>query len=472
MRFFVLTFFLVFTSIGFGQIVASTTNYDFGDIYNGSQSYVDIVFTNKTGKTQYLLTIDKPQDVYYIFSGKKMLPDSSIVIRMKVNDGIKGRFNYQVDIYFSDSNTSTPIYLNGTIKEVTSNPLTDCPEFNNNPTNNPLEFTVIIKVIDSLTRLPISNSKVYLVERGELVGEFNTNQKGIIQRSIPLGLYYITAEKESYFPNFFEGYINATRNYVEIELSQPDETVITPDPIPVFTEPEIDTTEVVFVPVVDTTTIVFEPEVDTVVEITEPTIIPDLAEIPDTILNPDYFKFNNITFILDASSSMNASGKMDLLKMSMIELVKILRPEDNITVLKYAAVAEVILEHTSGGKKEEIIAVIKGIKTSGSTAGGDAIKTAYGLNQEKYLAQNNNLVIMITDGLFNTGSTDYSATIENNYKKYGTRFTVVGIKTIDYVREHMQKIVKLADGDFIQIHTIHDAQTKLINEIRRTSYKG
>jgi len=470
MRIFVLSFFLFITAIGFGQIVASTTNYDFGDIYDGSQSYVDIVFTNKTGKTQYLLTIDKPQDVYYIFSGKKMLPDSAIVIRMKVNDGIKGRFNYQVDIYFSDSNTSTPIYLNGTIKEVTLNPLTDCPDFNNNPTNNPLEFTVIIKVIDSLTRLPISNSKVYLVERGELVGEFNTNNKGIVQRAVPLGFYYITAEKESYFPNFFEGYINATRNYVEIELSQPDETVITPDPIPV--EPEVDTTEIVFVPEVDTMVVVFVPELDTVVEIPDPIIIPDLSEIPDTILNPDYFKFNNITFILDASSSMNASGKMDLLKMSMIELVKVLRPEDNITVLKYAAVAEVILEHTSGGKKEEIIAVIKGIRTSGSTAGGDAIKTAYGLNQEKYMANGNNLIIMITDGLFNTGSTDYSATIENNYKKYGTRFTVVGIKTIDYVKVHMEKIVKLADGDFVQIHTILDAQTKLIKEIRRTSYKG
>lgn len=456
----------LFSSFGFGQIVASTTNYNFGDLYNGSQTYVDIVFTNKTGKTQYLLTIDKPEGVYYIFSGKKMLPDSSITIRMKVNDGVKGKFNYQVDIYFSDSNTSTPIYLTGTIKEPTTNSLTDCPDFNSNPSRDPLEFTVIIRVIDSLTRQPITNSQVYLVERGELVGQYNTNNKGIIQRSVPLGYYYITAEKESYYPNFFEGYVNASRNYIEIELSQPG-----PEIIPVVIEPEIDTVEVVIVPIVDTTTLVIVPVVDTIVEVPD-LIIPPLTEIPDTLLDPGFFKYNNITFILDASSSMNASGKMELLKMSMIELVKILRPEDNITVLKYAAIAEVILEHTSGEKKEEIIAVIKGIKTSGSTAGGDAIKTAYGLNQEKYKADGNNLIIMITDGLFNSGSTDYAATIENNYKKYGTRFTVVGIKTIDYVTEHMNKLVKLAGGDFIQIHTIHDAQTKLIQEIRRTSYKG
>src|SRR5688500_3291711 len=100
-----------------GQVEASLKSYDFGDLYNGSQTYVDIVFTNKTDKTQFLLTIDKPEDVYYIFSGKKMLPDSSITIRMKINDGIKGKFNYAVDIYFSDSNDPTTIYLQGTVKE-------------------------------------------------------------------------------------------------------------------------------------------------------------------------------------------------------------------------------------------------------------------------------------------------------------------------------------------------------------------
>jgi len=467
MRLTIIAFFFLFSSVGFGQITASATKYDFGDLYNGSQTYVDIVFTNKTGKTEYLLKIDKTEGVYCISSGKKMLPDSSITIRMAVNDGVKGKFNYQVNLYFSNSNTSTPIYLTGTIKEPAANAMTACPDFNSNPTNNPLEFTIIIRVIDSLTRQPITNSQVYLVERGELVGQYSTNNKGIIQRSVPLGYYYITAEKETYYPNFFEGYVNASRNYIEIELSQPG-----PEVIPIIIEPDIDTVDVVIVPVVDTVSLVIDPVVDTIVEVPDPVIIPPLTEIPDTLLDPGYFKYNNITFILDASSSMNASGKMDLLKMSMIELVKILRPEDNITVLKYAAIAEVILEHTSGEKKEEIIAVIKGIKTSGSTAGGDAIKTAYGLNQEKYLADGNNLIIMITDGLFNTGSTDYSATIENNYKKYGTRFTVVGIKTIDYVKEHMEKIVKLADGDFVQIYTIHDAQTKLIQEIRRTSYKG
>lgn len=474
MRFLILFVLFSISPVVSSQIEASKTSHDFGEVYEEGQTVVDIVFTNHTDKTQFLLTIDKPSDVYYIFSSKKLLPDSSIVVRFKINDGIKGKFNYQVDLYFSDSNTPVRIALNGVVKTVARNPLTACPDFNSKPPSGELNFSLVIKVIDSLTREPIPNAQVSLVERGEIVGNYSTNQKGIVIKNVPLGYYFITANKNPYASNFFEGYVNATRNYVEIELS--------------FTEPEIvsyeepETLETVYEDEIDTVSISSEmvinevPEdtvdVEIVPEITDVEIIPPLAEISDTILDPDYFKFSNITFILDASSSMNSSGKMDLLKMSMIELVKILRPEDNVTVLKYAAEVNIILEHTSGDKKDDIIRVIKSIKTSGSTAGGDAIKVAYSLNKEKHIQNGNNLIIMITDGLFNKGATDYEATIEQYFKTDGTRFSVVGIKTTEYVSQLMQTIVKKGGGDFIPINTINDAQTKLIAEIRRTSYKG
>ncbi|MBK9190303.1 MAG: DUF1573 domain-containing protein [Crocinitomicaceae bacterium] len=193
---FLISIFLIFIGWSISaQITPSETSHDFGDIYEEGQTYVDITFTNNTDKTQFLLTIDKPRDVYYIFSSKKLLPDSSIIIRFKINDGLKGKFNYQVDVYFSDSNTGTPIYLTGNVKEVASNPLTDCPDFNSRPPSGDLNFTLVIKVIDSITREPIPNALVSLVERGELVGQYSTNQKGIVIRNVPLGYYFIGAEK-------------------------------------------------------------------------------------------------------------------------------------------------------------------------------------------------------------------------------------------------------------------------------------
>lgn len=475
MREFLIILFCLVYHLPYSQIQVSETVHDFGDIYAESQSYVDIVFTNQTQANHYLLTIDKPRDVYYVFSSKKMLPDSSIVLRFKINDGLKGKFYYEVDVYTSAAADPITIILKGNVREAnTGTSLTACPDFNSTPSTYNQNFSLVIKVIDSTTNEPIPNAKVYLVERGELVGEFTTNQKGIVVKNVPIGFYFITADKTPYASNYFEGYVNATRNYVEIKLGN------SPPPMEVYEEPEliveVETETNLEEPIVeevlmDTLPVIIEETVEEPI-VETPVEIPPLSAIPDTILDPNFFKYSNITFILDASSSMNAYGKLDLMKMSMIELVKMLRPEDNVTILKYAAEVDIVLEHTSGDKKELIVSNIKNIKTTGSTAGGDAIKTAYALNHEKYIQGGNNLVIIITDGMFNKGATDYDITIADNYKKHGTRFSVVGIKTTEYIAKHMETVVNKGGGQFIQINTIQDAQTKLVDELRRTAYKG
>jgi Ca-activated chloride channel family protein len=225
--------------------------------------------------------------------------------------------------------------------------------------------------------------------------------------------------------------------------------------------PDADPTNVV--PAIDP--ILNEPPA---VDLVEPTT---LEALPDTVFNPAYFRYNNITFILDVSSSMNGMGKLDLLKMSMIELAKILRQDDIISMIKFSADVETVLKGSRGDRKEEIISTVKGLKTSSYTAGGDAIKAAYKLNRKNYIEGGNNMVIMITDGVFNRGDKDYLETINENYEKYGIKFSVVGIKTSEYITKYMKTIVAEGEGDFVRILTINDAMHKLVDEIKRTSFR-
>ncbi|MDG1914574.1 MAG: VWA domain-containing protein [Crocinitomix sp.] len=457
-----------------GQITVEKKVHTFGDLYPNAQTYVDIKFTNNSDKKHFLLTLDKPRDVYYIFSGKTLLPDSSIIIRLKINEGRKGKFNHEVDIYFSDSDQPTTIRLTGNVKEVGGNPMTACPDFNNNPPpNNRNEFAITIKVIDSLTREPIRRSKVYVVQNNDLIGEYYTNKDGIVHRPFPMGYYFIAAEKETYITNLKEGYLNFQRNYIEIELQQPPIEDAPPELIADFPEePEI---------IIDLNDeppeeIVEEVVVDTVPEIVieEPVVIDNrtLAELPDSLFDQAHFKTNNITFILDVSSSMNPSGKLELLKQSMTNLVTILRPEDLISVIKYSSNVSVVIDGLSGADKEKINERVAALRTSSSTAGGDAIQVAYRINRKKYSAEHNNIVIMITDGAFNKGSKTYLETIEKNYKERGILFSVVGIKTSEYVTTHMGNVVSKGGGSFIQVRTAEDARTKIIKEIKRTSFRG
>jgi Ca-activated chloride channel family protein len=453
-----------------GQIVAEKKVHDFGDLYPNAQTYVDIKFTNNSDKKHYLLTIDKPRDVYYIFSSKALLPDSSITIRFKINDGLKGKFNHTVDVYFSDSGNPITISLIGNVKEPASNPLTECPDFNNNPPkDNRMYFAITVKVLDSLTREPIRRSLVSFVQNNTLVGEFYTDKEGIVHRELPMGFYYIAAQEPTYQDNYSEGYLNFQRNYVEILLKRPEgiEDPIyveeVPEEIVIVEEPPVDDPEI---PVV----IVEIPEV--VEEVPVEIDNTPLNELPDTLFDFEHFKYNNITFILDVSSSMNSSGKLDLLKLSMTELVKILRPEDLISVIKYSSSVSVVVDGLSGQDKEVILDRVAELKTSSSTAGGDAIKMAYEMNNRVYAAERNNIVIMITDGAFNKGSMSYLETIAKNYQEKGIIFSVVGIHTSTYITEHMQEVVNAGGGSFIVVRNTEDAQTKIIAEIKRTSFRG
>ncbi len=477
--------FTIFASAG--QITAEKTSYSFGDLYPNAQTYVDIKFTNHTNKRHFLLNVDKPRDIYYLFSGKTLLPDSSIILRLKINDGKKGRFSNKVDVYFSDSSNPTTIQLSGNVKQVSRNPLTGCPDFSSSPNRggNAYEFAVTVKVIDSLTLEPIRRSKVYFVQNNSLIGEYYTNKDGIIHREMPLGYYYMTAEKENYFSNHKEGYLNFQHNYVEIKLKQPisevEEYAEIDDPIIVNIDPEplIEEEIVIDLSESDPEPIEEIEEIDsvTIVEISEepePFIIDDtpLEDLPDSLFDDAHFKLNNITFILDVSSSMNSSGKLDLLKLSMTELAKVLRPEDAISVIKYSSSIGVVVENKTGKDQEEIIEKVNSLTTSSSTAGGDAIKAAYRMSNKAYKPGRNNIVIMVTDGAFNKGSKDYLETIAKNYNEKGIIFSVVGIKTSSYITDHMANIVHQGGGDFIEIRSIEDAQTKIIKEIKRTSFRG
>ncbi len=473
------SFLFMVTLVGWSQITVNKTKHHFGDLYENAPTYVDFTFKNTGNKAVFLLTVDRPQEVYYLYSKKLIEPDSTMTLRLKINDNIKGRFNYYVEVYFSDSREPVVINLTGNVKQKSSNALTSCPDFNKQPPSRGApEFEVTVKVIDSITREPIRRSKVYFVNNGTLVGEFYTNSNGIVHEKIPLGLYYITAEKPPYQSNFFDGYLNFQNNYVEIELQQPQVN------IPEVTEDDEETIEIVETTANDNENVEIteeeEENIDVVEEqnIEEPVVenIPpkdttELKDLPPTDFSNKHFVPNNIVFIVDVSSSMNGMGKLDLLKLSMIELTKVLRPEDRVSLIAYSGHVHILLEDVSAMQKDEIIEQVQSLKAKGYTAGGDAIKEGYRLAEKHYIEGGNNLIFMVTDGAFNKGDKNFKKTITKNYKKKNIIFSVVGIKTTDFLTTEMKSISQLGGGEYVRIISIDDAKNKLFEEVKRTSFR-
>ena len=484
----IISFILILASqLCYAQMQVEKTSHNFGNLYANMPTYVDFTFKNTGQSEVFLLSVNKPREVYYLYSTKTVQADSSVTVRLKINDNIKGRFNYKTNVFFSNSYDPVVITLTGNVKERNSNPLMSCPDFNSTPAPNGLaQFDITVKVIDSLTGEPIRRSKVYFVSNGEMIANYYTNGDGIIHESIPLGLYFITAQKEPYLSNYYDGYLNFKTSYVEIKLKKPEVekipeevAIVEPEPVIIVEEPVIEEPVIIIAeePVIEEPIEIIIDQNEPAIVVEETVIIVPIDTIPvipspaDTGFTSNKYAPNNLVFIVDVSSSMNQMGKLELLKLSMIELTKILRPQDQVSVLAYAGSVNVLFELKSGTDKEEIIEKIKTLKTGGYTDGDEAIKEGIRIAKKGYIEGGNNLVFMVTDGAFNKGSKAYIRNIQIAHQTKGIKFSVVGIKTGEYLGSHLSTVAEKGGGSYIRIVTVDDAQNKLFEEVKRTSLK-
>ncbi|MEL7342974.1 MAG: VWA domain-containing protein, partial [Bacteroidota bacterium] len=110
---------------------------------------------------------------------------------------------------------------------------------------------------------------------------------------------------------------------------------------------------------------------------------------------------NHLIFLVDVSSSMNKPEKLPLLQESLYELVKMMRPEDHITLIAYSGKAVIVLEATSSAKEDYIFRNLSTLSTGGKTNVSKGLKLAYKLAQKHYVPGGNNRVILASDGMVN-----------------------------------------------------------------------
>lgn len=467
MRGFTIFFFLLFNLSAIAQMQFSSTKHDFGDLENYDNRFVDITITNKTPKQGYILSVRKPKEVVYIQNHALVEKDSTITIRFQVNPREKGRFLFEIEVYTSDKQDPTLVKLIGNLRnfgQETGNSLTACPDFNSHPVGrkaNDFDMTVI--TIDKITREELSQSTVSMIQNGRAIWTEKTDKKGSIKKEAQIGLSYFFAKHEGYLTAEKGALISNDRNRVIIELVKDPSSIIPvpkPDPIPeiVVEIPE----PVVTVP---------QPEIDLETELLEEETTP-LENTPTALTALDkenfdeqFFKPINVVFVLDVSSSMNQSEKMELMKYSLNQLSDMLRPQDNVSIVTYATDTRVLLPTTKGDEKVAMQQEVDHLRASGMTAGGEGIKLGFKQADKGYLPDGINHVIVITDGAFNRNSDDYKKYVKK-YQKKGINMSIVGIKNQEKDEKAMRETAKIGGGSYIPIFKLVDAQNNLKQAIR------
>ncbi|EGV45008.1 VWA domain-containing protein [Bizionia argentinensis JUB59] len=186
----------------------------------------------------------------------------------------------------------------------------------------------------------------------------------------------------------------------------------------------------------------------------------------------DALPASNLTFLIDVSGSMNGTNRLPLLKSAFKLLVNQLREKDLVSIVVYAGAAGVVLEPTSGNKKDRIIAALDKLAAGGSTAGGQGIELAYSLAEKHFKKNGNNRVILATDGDFNVGASsdkDMEKLIEEK-RKTGVFLSVLGFGYGNYKDSKLETLADKGNGNHAYIDTMQEAQKVFGKEFGGTLY--
>lgn len=465
-------FILLFVGAINAQTVFLNQPYELDLVDKSSQRFIDIPIKNTSNKTVFIFRAEADQRFQIRYSSKKILPDSTVYMRVQFTPKTKGLFSEKIDVHFSCYSEPKSIKITGFTETVPTASIA-CPSFSDQNINTSLNFELEVTVIDKDTREPISKARVVLIKNGVPVEKLITNSKGFVEKEVELGLYYFVVSAETYFPVEFVKYVNRNNNIVLVELEKDPEAelLVIENSKPDEEIENEDVTEVIFESdVIESTpneeVIVIEEVKDTISQTTV-----EIEDDPYPGFSLNKYKPSNIVFLVDVSSSMAYTGKLDLLKVAMIELTGMLRDVDKITIVSYADNANIILETMSGNNTDTIISIIQGLKANGYTAGGKGMKKAYQKVEEVFIKGGNNQVIMATDGGFNQNDINPYKLAEK-YKKKGITISIVGVKTKPIQELSLEKVVRIGDGNYVRIKNYEEAQGALVDEIKESARRN
>jgi len=181
---------------------------------------------------------------------------------------------------------------------------------------------------------------------------------------------------------------------------------------------------------------------------------------------------SNLVFLIDVSGSMSDPNKLPLLKSAFSLLINELRPQDRVAIVVYAGAAGLVLESTSGSRKERILSAIDNLEAGGSTAGGEGLKLAYAQAEKNFMEGGNNRIILATDGDFNVGvsSNGGMEKLVEEKRDLGIFITVLGFGMGNVKDDKMEIIADKGNGNYSYIDNLQEARKVLVREFGGTLF--
>ncbi|GAB2944598.1 VWA domain-containing protein [Hymenobacter coalescens] len=180
----------------------------------------------------------------------------------------------------------------------------------------------------------------------------------------------------------------------------------------------------------------------------------------------------NLVFLIDVSGSMQSADKLPLVKAALAQLVRELRPQDQVALVVYAGAAGLVLPPTPGTRRADILAALERLEAGGSTAGGAGLRLAYATARQHFKKDSNNRVILCSDGDFNVGesSDDAMEHLIQQERESGVFLSVLGFGTGNLQDSKMERLADKGNGNYAYIDHLAEARRVLVQQFGGTLF--
>lgn len=193
-----------------------------------------------------------------------------------------------------------------------------------------------------------------------------------------------------------------------------------------------------------------------------------LADPNENLHSMEGYATNNMVLLLDVSGSMNSPDRLPLLKTSVLNLLDMMRKEDQVSIVVYSGKAKVLLPPTSFTEKDKVKKAIDALTSSGQTDGNAGIKLAYQVADKNYIRGGNNRIIMATDGEFSISEEVFS--LANKFSKEDIFISVFNFGKTTASAKNLEKLTHKGRGNYEHI-TKENMELKLIREAKAKKAK-
>ena len=164
----------------------------------------------------------------------------------------------------------------------------------------------------------------------------------------------------------------------------------------------------------------------------------------------------NLAVVLDRSGSMGDQGKMENAKKALLALIDQLDERDILSIVIYDDVIDVLRPASRVGNKERIKSLVREIDPRNSTNLGGGMVEGFHQVQRHLDHEYVNRVVLLSDGLANTGITDQGelGRIARRYRHSGISLTTMGVG-LDYNENMMVSLSENGGGNYYFIESAH-----------------